>query len=74
VHFDGITSFFGGGGASHCVSPIIYYISAVNTQQIQDQMYNPFVLRPDISHVPALRYVKEPSTSVNYDVLAKFFV
>ena len=26
------------------------------------------------SHVPALRHVKEPSTSVNYDVLAKFLV
>jgi hypothetical protein len=26
------------------------------------------------SHVPALRYVKKPSTSVNYDVLVKFLV
>jgi len=25
-------------------------------------------------HVPALWHVKEPSTSVNYDVLAKFLV
>jgi len=30
--------------------------------------------RRNLSHVPALRRVKEPSTSVNYDVLAKFLV
>jgi len=28
----------------------------------------------NLSHVPALWHVKEPSTSVNYDVLAKFLV
>ena len=28
----------------------------------------------NLSHVPALRHAKEPSTSVNYDVLAKFLV
>ena len=28
----------------------------------------------NLSHVPALRHVKEPSASVNYDVLAKFLV
>jgi len=28
----------------------------------------------NLSHVPALRHVKEPSTSVNYNVLAKFLV
>ena len=28
----------------------------------------------NLSHVPSLRHVKEPSTSVNYDVLAKFLV
>jgi len=28
----------------------------------------------NLSHVPALLHVKEPSTSVNYDVLPKFLV
>jgi len=30
--------------------------------------------RKNLSHVPALRHAKEPSTFVNYDVLAKFLV
>ena len=30
--------------------------------------------RKNLSHVPTLRHVKEPSTSVNYDVLAKFLL
>ena len=31
-------------------------------------------VKVNVSHVPALRHVKDPTTSVNYDVLAKFLV
>ena len=31
-------------------------------------------VKVSVSHVPALRHVKVPTTSVNYDVLAKFLV